>query len=232
MGVYVKGGFISEMSPALITAILEGFQGHPARGTQFFFQHCGGAIARVAPDASAFPHRSAHANMLAAVAWRMGDESTEHVRWIRQYWSTLEPFTKGFYVNDADPNATGRGAEQQLPGQLPAAGGAQEPVRSDESVPAQCECETDSELSDRPPSKPRRAGAIMFEDPLGGNRAAGTGRDGVPRVRQRGAGVRRVSVRRLRHVHLRDLLDARRHPVQGVPGEGRQRRTAPGQLIP
>jgi hypothetical protein len=113
-----------------------------------------------------------------------------------------------------------------------AAGGAQEPVRSDESVPAQCECETDSELSDRPPSKPRRAGAIMFEDPLGGNRAAGTGRDGVPRVRQRGAGVRRVSVRRLRHVHLRDLLDARRHPVQGVPGEGRQRRTAPGQLIP
>jgi hypothetical protein len=42
------------------------------------------------------------ANMLAMVAWKYGDESAEHVRWIQQYWKTLEPFTHGFYVNDLE----------------------------------------------------------------------------------------------------------------------------------
>jgi FAD/FMN-containing dehydrogenase len=106
MGIYVKGGFIRGVPADLIAAMLDGFAGHPARATQLFFQHCGGAIGRVAPDATAFPHRSAHANMLTAVAWRMGDDPAEHVRWIKQYWERLEPFTAGFYVNDADPNAT------------------------------------------------------------------------------------------------------------------------------
>jgi FAD/FMN-containing dehydrogenase len=86
--------------------MIDGFAGHPARATQLFFQHCGGAIRRVAPDATAFPHRTAHANMLTAVAWRMGDDPAEHVQWIKGYWERLERFTRGFYVNDADPNAT------------------------------------------------------------------------------------------------------------------------------
>jgi FAD/FMN-containing dehydrogenase len=106
MGLYVKGGFIPSLPADLITAMVDGFAGHPARATQLFFQHCGGAIGRVAPAATAFPHRSAHANMLTAVAWRMGDDPAEHVRWIKEYWTRLEPFTRGFYVNDADPNAT------------------------------------------------------------------------------------------------------------------------------
>jgi FAD/FMN-containing dehydrogenase len=106
MGLYVKGGFIPSLPADLIAAIVDGFAGHPARGTQLFFQHCGGAIARVAPDATAFPHRTAHANLLTAVAWKMGDDPAEHIRWIRDYWATLEPFSRGFYVNDADPNAT------------------------------------------------------------------------------------------------------------------------------
>jgi FAD/FMN-containing dehydrogenase len=105
MGLYVKGGFIPDLPADLITAMLDGFEGHPGRATSLFFQHCGGAIARVAPDATAFPHRTARANMLTAVAWPLGTDAAGHVQWIKQYFATLERYTMGFYVNDADPNA-------------------------------------------------------------------------------------------------------------------------------
>ena len=107
MGFYFKGGFIGEMPETLVSALVDGFEGHPARATQVFFQIGGGAIGRVANDATAFSHRYAMSNMMTAVTWPMGDESAEHIAWLRQYWSTLESFTGGFYANDMPLEATG-----------------------------------------------------------------------------------------------------------------------------
>ncbi|HEX6069403.1 MAG TPA: FAD-binding oxidoreductase [Longimicrobiaceae bacterium] len=104
-GMYVKGGFITEVSPALITAIVDGFRGDPRRTTQMLFQHSGGAIARVAPDATAFSQRNALANMLVLVGWRHGDDPADHVTWIKDYYPTVERFTDGFYVNDLEIEA-------------------------------------------------------------------------------------------------------------------------------
>jgi FAD/FMN-containing dehydrogenase len=107
MGSYIKGGFITKVPRDLVSALVDGFEGHPSRMTFLFFQHCGGATSRVATDATAFAHRQAHANMITAVGWRMGaDDPAEHIQWVRQYWATLEPFTHGFYVNDLDQEAT------------------------------------------------------------------------------------------------------------------------------
>jgi FAD/FMN-containing dehydrogenase len=100
VGSYIKGGFIREMSRELITAAIDGLQGHPARMTVFFFQHCSGAISRIPNRATAFAHRDALANMMVNVAWPIGQDPSEHVRWIKQYWETLDSFTRGFYVND------------------------------------------------------------------------------------------------------------------------------------
>ena len=102
MGMYTKSGFVSEIPAGLISAIVDRFQGHPTRMTQLFFQHGGGAIGRVAPAATAFPQRDVLANMLCLLAWRNGDDPTEHVRWIREYWTEIEPFTNGFYINDQE----------------------------------------------------------------------------------------------------------------------------------
>lgn len=105
-GSYFKGGFITELPDDLIRAMVENFEGHPARGTGLFFQHSGGAIGRVAQDATAFSHRDSLGNMMTAVDWPFGSDASEHIAWIREFWSHLEPFTTGFYVNDADPDAT------------------------------------------------------------------------------------------------------------------------------
>jgi hypothetical protein len=46
--------------------------------------------------------------MLSAVGWKHGDDPSAHIQWIKQFWSGLEPFTSGFYVNDleVEHNAT------------------------------------------------------------------------------------------------------------------------------
>ncbi|MDX1395989.1 MAG: FAD-binding oxidoreductase [Gemmatimonadota bacterium] len=103
MGTYLKGGFIDALPSDLARAIADGMVGHPARSTQLFFQQSGGAINRVEEDATAFPNRGVFGNMMTSVDWPMGAESAEHIDACRSYWADLEPFTKGFYTNDLDP---------------------------------------------------------------------------------------------------------------------------------
>jgi FAD/FMN-containing dehydrogenase len=101
LGLYTKTGFIPSLPPALIDAIVDGFEAHPERGTMMGFQHSGGAIARVAGDATAFPHRQIIATMLLNSQWDAAVNSGPHIDWLRQYWRSLEPHTRGFYTNDA-----------------------------------------------------------------------------------------------------------------------------------
>lgn len=103
---YLKSGFIPEMPGGLIDAITDGFQGAPDRMTQVIFQQSGGAISRVPASEAAFSQRDAIANMMGAVDWASDSDPAEHVEWIRAFWEPLEPYTTGFYVNDADPDAS------------------------------------------------------------------------------------------------------------------------------
>ncbi len=105
-GTYLKSGFIPAMPADLVSAIVDRFEGHPTRGTAIFFQTGGGAISRVPAGATAFAQRDIHANMLCAVDWKQGDDPSAHIQWIKQYWSGLERFTHGFYVNDLDVEAS------------------------------------------------------------------------------------------------------------------------------
>ncbi len=105
-GTYVKSGFIPSLPPQLVNAIVDRFEGNPARSTIMAFQQGGGAIGRVAPHATAFAQRDAQANMLCFVNWPSTADPTEHIAWIKQYWTGLEPFTHGFYVNDVEAEMT------------------------------------------------------------------------------------------------------------------------------
>ena len=100
---YLKGGFISELPPALIDTLVQGMEPHPSRSNMIIFQQAGGAIKRIPSDATAFAHRYAEHNMMLTMAWQPDDPAAhEHVRAIKEYWGTLMPFTHGFYVVEAD----------------------------------------------------------------------------------------------------------------------------------
>ena len=99
-GEYLKSGFINDFPPALVDALIGGFQPDPGRGTTVFFQHSGGAIGRTAPDATAFPHRRSRLNMFSVVNWSLERDGRPHVAYIKDYWAKLQPFTDGYYTNE------------------------------------------------------------------------------------------------------------------------------------
>ena len=99
-GTYLKAGFITGYSAGLLNAVFDGFRPDPGRGTYFFHQHGGGAIGRVAPDATAFPHRRPTLEIFAAVSWDLGTDGKRHVDYVKSYWSSLERFTDGYYTNE------------------------------------------------------------------------------------------------------------------------------------
>jgi len=114
---YLKGGFVGKVPGELVTAMVDGFHGDPRRTTVLFFQHCGGAGSRIADDATAFAHRYAIGNMMAVVAWPIGDkDASVHIEAARAYWKTLEPFTRGFYVNDMAREVTAKDINENYRG--------------------------------------------------------------------------------------------------------------------
>jgi FAD/FMN-containing dehydrogenase len=99
-GEYLKSGFIVGYPAGLVDAILNGFRPDQERGTAFFTQHAGGAIGRVAADATAFPHRRSTLEIFALVSWDLGADGKRHVDYVKDYWSKLLPFTDGYYTNE------------------------------------------------------------------------------------------------------------------------------------
>jgi FAD/FMN-containing dehydrogenase len=101
IGSYTKTGYVRKISPQLIDAMVDGLEQNPERTTLVGFQQLGGVIARVPADATAFPFRNVDATALLLADWPAAADAAPHLKWLRQYWSTIAPHTDGFYTNDA-----------------------------------------------------------------------------------------------------------------------------------
>ena len=101
-GSYTKSGFTTAISDSTIDAILRGLEPDATRSSTVYFQHAGGAIGRVAPESTAFPFRYAMQNMMIFSDWNAREDGTGPVAWAREYWKTLEPATRGVYINEMD----------------------------------------------------------------------------------------------------------------------------------
>jgi FAD/FMN-containing dehydrogenase len=99
-GVYLKSGFVSALTPKMVDTLVDGFETDPGRNIFVGFQHAGGAVARVADDATAFAHRYVAFDSLFVVNWTMGSDPAAHIQYLRDYFATYEPYTEGFYTND------------------------------------------------------------------------------------------------------------------------------------
>ncbi len=100
IGEYLKSGFVNEYPDSMLDAAISGFEPDPRRNTMLYFQQSGGAIGRVAADATAFPHRKALAAMMVLTSWPLDTDGSPHIDYLRDYWSTIEPRTDGFYTVD------------------------------------------------------------------------------------------------------------------------------------
>ena len=93
---YLKSGFIDELTPEAIEIIAD----YANRGdVNSWFQHMGGATARVATDATAFTHRGAAFNFGVMYVGEDPTQNEAKIAAVREYYKAIEPHMAGFYTN-------------------------------------------------------------------------------------------------------------------------------------
>jgi hypothetical protein len=99
---YLKSGFIASFTPALIDTLVNevSLTGPLSLGTL----QCGGAIAEVAPTATAIAHRSEQHQLVAHATWVDNADNDRNRALLHALWDKLKPHTTGFYVNLNEPD--------------------------------------------------------------------------------------------------------------------------------
>jgi FAD/FMN-containing dehydrogenase len=97
---YEKSEYLSGLSDDAIDVIAAHGPGITSPGSVVAFQHMGGAISRVGEGDTAVSHRDAALAFVIQSGWVDPEESDRHIRWTREFWKAMQPFsTGGVYVN-------------------------------------------------------------------------------------------------------------------------------------
>jgi FAD binding domain/Berberine and berberine like len=117
---YWKSAFLTEITSATAEVLVEAFEAAPSIMSGILIENFHGAVTRVDPQATAFPHREPGYNLLIAAQWPDPADSDANMSWLHDTYEALEPFTAPrAYVNymgadDADrvPQAYGPNYER------------------------------------------------------------------------------------------------------------------------
>jgi hypothetical protein len=105
---YAKAGFLNEVPDEALQIVLDAVERLPHPATQVEILRLGGAVAKVATDATAFPHRDANWPFNLIGLWDDVADDPIVTGWVRDLYSRLEPFMgPGTYVNYAGGDETG-----------------------------------------------------------------------------------------------------------------------------
>jgi FAD/FMN-containing dehydrogenase len=105
---YWKSSFLSELSNEAIEAMVARFLESPSPLSAMLLEPAGGAVARVAPDATAFAHRMGHLNLLILSQWTDQAEAERHIGWARGAWAAMQPFAdQAVYLNYMEAGTEG-----------------------------------------------------------------------------------------------------------------------------
>jgi FAD/FMN-containing dehydrogenase len=97
---YWKSHDFTDLSDAAIEVILDAVRTLPSPECEVFIAHVGGAMARVAPNATAWSNRNAHFIMNVHTRWRDRAQDSACVAWARRLFDAAAPFASGsVYVN-------------------------------------------------------------------------------------------------------------------------------------
>jgi FAD/FMN-containing dehydrogenase len=95
-----RAHYLKDLSDVSIYTMLNGVEGLAGAYTIVYFEPLGGAIGRVAPEATAFPHREAAYSFHILAGWTDPGEDDEIMAWARDFHRAMSPdSTGGVYVN-------------------------------------------------------------------------------------------------------------------------------------
>jgi FAD binding domain/Berberine and berberine like len=106
---YWKASFLQEITDDAIDVMLAFASDMPSAFTGIGLQELCGAASRVAPTATAFPHRDHLYDCLILSQWDDPSDTDPNIAWTRQLFEALQPFLEGgVYANNLGAEETDR----------------------------------------------------------------------------------------------------------------------------
>ncbi|MGZ4200879.1 MAG: FAD-binding oxidoreductase, partial [Thermoleophilaceae bacterium] len=97
---YWKSHYVDAISDSVIDQVIEHAPSMTSPLSSFYFQHLGGAISRAGADTAAFGHRGAGFDFTILTVWNDPAEDAGHIAWARDFFTALQPYATGVYVNN------------------------------------------------------------------------------------------------------------------------------------
>jgi FAD/FMN-containing dehydrogenase len=97
---YSRAHYLRGLPDDLIETVLDRVDPLPGPFTMVYFEPGGGAVGRIDPTATAFPHRHTASGVHIFPGWTNPGQDAEHMEWAREFHAALAPHsTGGVYVN-------------------------------------------------------------------------------------------------------------------------------------
>jgi hypothetical protein len=97
---YWKSAFLDDLSDEAIDTLVDSFKRCPSAMSFCVLEAVNGAVTRVDPTATAFPHRSRGFNLLLLGQWADPASTDANVAWVRDTFAAMRPHvSEGRYVN-------------------------------------------------------------------------------------------------------------------------------------
>jgi FAD/FMN-containing dehydrogenase len=97
---YWKSAFFTELSDAAVQTMVEAFEATPSIMCGMVIEHFHGQVTRIAPTATAYPHRQPGYNLVITGEWDDPAKTDATIAWVRETFAALDPFTAPqVYVN-------------------------------------------------------------------------------------------------------------------------------------
>jgi FAD/FMN-containing dehydrogenase len=106
---YWKSGWLREVTDGAIETLMQFAPRMPSSASGVGLQQLHGAASRVAPSATAFPHRAEQYDFLILSQWSEATDSDRNVQWTRALFEAMQPhLEESVYVNNLGDEGPGR----------------------------------------------------------------------------------------------------------------------------
>jgi FAD binding domain/Berberine and berberine like len=106
---YWKSGWLRDVTDGAIGILLRFVPRMPSTASSVGLQQLHGAASRVAPSATAFPHRAEQYDFLILSQWSEATDSDRNVQWTRAAFEAMQPHLEAsVYVNNLGDEGPGR----------------------------------------------------------------------------------------------------------------------------
>jgi len=106
---YWKSGWLREVTDGAIDTLLRFLPQMPSSASSVGLQQLHGVASRVAPSATAFPHRAERYDFLIGSQWSEAADSDRNVQWTRALFEAMRPHLEAsVYVNNLGDEGPGR----------------------------------------------------------------------------------------------------------------------------